>query len=366
LLRRNHHLATCQTVTYLKLLGGGSLAIAYPSLLGMKRAGKTLRLVATASTAAFGRSLGVFDEVLVIRDHHLFWLVIDSLAVILKLFRAQAIVDLEIHSRLSTVFSILTMARNRVGAYTENSFWRRGISTHLLYYNKQSPVFGFYDQVTASFGAAVPPFQECVDTFTASIAATGTGGTSTGTSIAIAPACSELSRERMLHAAQWIPVLQQTLGRPQYSVARIHVLGGPGDRPALEPLVAMLQKEFPQIEFILEAGRHSLQESIALLSRVNHVIAIDSALLHFARLLGKPATSYWGPTNPATLLRPRQVTLDVIHYHRIACSPCIHVANEAPCHGHNICMQFAVDPNCGLSENPIWLAQDSSGRGGTA
>src|SRR5947207_15161327 len=70
LLRRNHDLSRCSTVTIVKLLGGGSLVIAYPMLLALRRkpAIRTLRLIATPSTAPFAEALGVFDEIVTVRD----------------------------------------------------------------------------------------------------------------------------------------------------------------------------------------------------------------------------------------------------------------------------------------------------------
>src|SRR6476661_692240 len=47
ILRRNHELKSCSSVTLLKLMGGGSLVVAYPALLALKRAPgvRELRLV---------------------------------------------------------------------------------------------------------------------------------------------------------------------------------------------------------------------------------------------------------------------------------------------------------------------------------
>ena len=127
LLRRDHDLRKCKTVTILKLLGGGSLAIAYPSILALKRSGQITRLQAVTSsrTRSFAELLGVFDEVIVIRDESIATLLTDSIRTLWRLFRCEAIVDLEVHSRLTTVFCLLSCARNRIGFYTLNSFWRR-------------------------------------------------------------------------------------------------------------------------------------------------------------------------------------------------------------------------------------------------
>lgn len=359
LLRRNHDLTGCRDVTYLKLLGGGSIVIAYPSLLALKHSGRKLRMIATDKTAGFARSLGIFDEVLIVRDQHLASLILDVLRVVVRLWRTDAIVDLEIHSRLSTVLSLLTLARNRIGAYTENSFWRRGLSTHLLFYNKAAGVYLFYDQITQLFGAQLPDASAYVAAFRQHLAAQNIRRTDVQPDdIAVAPCCSELGRERMFRPQDWPTALQTELSA---GPVRVHFLGGPEDRAPIEHIIALTRQRFPSALLVNHAGTLNLLESFSLVQQVRRLYCIDSALLHVARLLGTPTTSYWGPTDPATRLRPSPGSQDIACYGRIACSPCVHIANVPPCRGCNICMQFALDPNCGLDRNPIWLAQQLRG-----
>jgi ADP-heptose:LPS heptosyltransferase len=365
-LGRDHHLERCREVTFLKLLGGGSLVLAYPALLALRRTGRIdkIRLIGTPATAAFGRLLGIFDEVLVIRDQRLALLAVDAVKVIFHLLRTDAIVDLEIHSRLSTILSLLTLARNRIGAYTEDSFWRRGLSTHLLYYNKSAPVYGFYDQVAELFEAPLPIFDSAIAEFRALVVKTVVQPlpiAAHATDLALAPCCSELGRERMLRDEEWIPVLQRALDA-RTELPAIHLLGGPGDRPFLERLRGTLSAAFPHLVFHNHAGALTLEQSALLLQQIGCLLAIDSALLHLARLQGVPTISYWGPTDPATRLKPSSVALDVLHYHRIACSPCVHIASEPPCFGNNLCMRLAVNPQAPLPQNPIWLAEPRPNR----
>ena len=363
LLQRNHDLTQCTEVTYLKLLGGGSLVIAYPSLLAMRANPriKKLRLVASPSTAPFGRALGVFDEILIIRDDCPLHLAEDSLSVIQKLYRTDAIVDLEIHSRLSVIFCLLTMARNRIGAYTEDSFWRRGLATHLLFCNKSAGVYLFYDQVAGLFGAQMPAFEKCIETFRTRMNGQAVNSPVDGGDVAVAPCCSDLGRERMMRDEEWVTVLENVMR--EQSPRHVHLLGGKGDAARLEALGELLHKAYPATEFVNHAGKLSLEESAALLGKLKHLVCIDSALLHLARLQGVATTSFWGPTDPATRLRPRTVGLDVVRYERIACSPCVHISNVAPCRGNNLCMRFAVNPACGLDRNPTWLAEPLPGNG---
>ncbi len=160
ILRRNHALDDVTDITIVKMLGGGSLVIAYPSLVALKERlpSLKLRLVTTPSIKPFAELLGIFDEILIVRDDSLPGMALDSVRVIARLWRAHVLVDFEIHSRFSSVFSLLTAAVNRIGIYTDLSFWRRSIYTHLIFYNKYSPVHGLYDQVVRLFGVSQSDF----------------------------------------------------------------------------------------------------------------------------------------------------------------------------------------------------------------
>jgi ADP-heptose:LPS heptosyltransferase len=365
ILRRDHDLRNCSEVTFVKLLGGGSLVIAYPAILALRQNPriKKLQMLATPKTAPFGEVLGLFDEIIVISDKSLMSLAAGSLRAIWRLWRTDAVVDLEIHSRLSTVLCLMTMARNRIGAYTATSFWRRSLATHLVFFNQCGPVYVLYNQVARLFGRSPMSLGDCVEHFkkqevgqVVALSHVDAGD------MALAPLCSELSPERMLGAEEWEIVLEREFGAALPK--RVHMLGGAGGQKKLEELQARLALKMPGIEWVSHGGRLSLAETVALLRKVRRLYCIDSALLHLARLAGAETVSYWGPTNPAVLLAPLAAARDRVHYGGIACSPCVHLANEAPCHGKNICMRFAAGLGEGLETEPIWLAQVPKGRGG--
>ena len=53
------------------------------------------------------------------------------------------------------------------------------------------------------------------------------------------------------------------------------------------------------------AGQLGIAQSAGVLARAERFFGIDSLLLHLARALGVPATSIWGPSDPATLAPAR-------------------------------------------------------------
>ncbi len=358
IVRRDHNLALCSSLTFIKMMGGGSLVIAYPALLSAKNSPqiKQLRLITTSAVKPFAEILGVFDEIIVIRDDSAVTLVGDALTAIRKVFCCDAIVDLEVHSRLTTVFSVITCAVNRVGFYTGISFWRQKLATHLLFCNISNGIYYFYDQIAELFGALPPDMGICVSAFRKQLGVAPRTPDAGSLRIALAPCCSELGRERMLQHSEWVEVFRRRFSRenPGRKI-EIRLLGGRGDQTALDQLSDVIRMAFPGVVTLNLAGKTSLAESVHGLAEVDELICIDSALLHFARLLGVPTISFWGPTDPASRLRESEVNRDEVHYHKLPCSPCVHVAQEPPCRGDNVCMRFAVDPDRPLETNPSWM-----------
>jgi ADP-heptose:LPS heptosyltransferase len=358
IMRRDHELVHCSSITIIKMLGGGSLVVAYPALLALKQSGQArrLRLVASPAVRPFGEMLGVFDEIVTIRDQSLAALVFDSLRAIRRLFGCEAIIDMEIHSRLTTVFALLTCARNRVGFYSGMSFWRRNLSTHLLFCNISNGIYDFYDQLAALFGAEVPDFETCSSTFRSHLKLPASRPPAS-MKLGVAPCCSGLSNERTLHSAEWVRIFQRAVASGDIATpCEVSLFGAPSDRATLDELGRLLSAALPGLETVNHAGK-KLPESVALLDSLDRVYCIDSALLHFARLIGKPTVSFWGPTDPRVLLRPSAIAPETVHYAKLTCSPCVHVANRPPCQGNNLCMRLAANPQSPENRNPIWNIQ---------
>jgi len=357
LLRRDHDLSKCREIAILKLLGGGSLVIAYPALLALRRLPgiEKLTLITTPAIAPFGALLGIFDETVIVRDDRgLPTLAADSARAFRKLFRHDALIDLEIHSRLTTVFALLTVARNRIGFFTSISFWRRHLNTHLLFCNITNGIYDFYDQLAALFGTEPVDAEECEREFRSRLGAYELEGRLFR--LAIAPACSGLSRERMLRREEWVEIVARRIAQRWPVMAELHLLGAPADRAELEQMTTLLEERFQGRAVVRNhAGKTSLQESVRIIAAMDEVLCIDSALLHFSRLLGRPTVSFWGPTDPRTLMRPSSRGLDEVHYVKIPCSPCVHMSHQPPCKGQNICMRLAVDPAAPVSRNQPWV-----------
>lgn len=341
ILRRDHRLTIGREVIWMKLLGGGSLLLAMPMLLGFRRAHPTVKmvLITTPGVRPFAELLGVFDEYRIIDVSGGAAVALSAAKVLVQTLRADCIVDLEVHSRLTTVFTTLTLARNRVSFWLEDLFWRRGLASHLVFFNRSSGSYHFYDRIADLFGFAIAGRIECRDALMQ--ACNVDPAVRARDQVSVGFACSDLGQERMLTPAQWTQVFRDNL-RSDHGTFLF--LGGPADRPRGEEIIAELRREFPTLTLLNRCGELSLRQSVGVLFESREFWGIDSSLLHQARIAGLRCLSYWGPTDPATRLRSTWQVEEKVVYRKIACSPCVHTSEEPPCHGDNRCIQGLFDP----------------------
>jgi ADP-heptose:LPS heptosyltransferase len=304
----------------------------------------------------------VFDEIILLEVDNLPALVWSSLRVLKRLFGYDTIIDLEIHSRLSVIFMLLTCARNRIGFYTDISYWRCHLNTHLLYYNPAGGVYYFYDQIVRLFSVQALSLPDSRKVFRQNLGlAVEPAGTREAEPyrLGIGSCCSELGNVRKLTPAQWGEVLSQALMGQSAQALEIVLLGGKADAEFCQSVVTVLesalQKRFPGLSVKNQAGRLSMRDSILTISTCARFLCIDSGLLHLSRLLGIPTESYWGATSPELMLREIDPHIDQIHYARLPCSPCIHVTSTPPCGGNNVCMQRLTASGQSVESNPGWV-----------
>lgn len=357
LLKRDHSPKPRRNIYFLKMLGAGSLVQAFPSLLGLRKAypGLPLILVTTPAVAPFAEALGLFDRILVIDDRSWTRLLASSVKVWLGCLGSDTVVDLEVYSMLTTVFSLFTLARNRIGFYLHNVFWRLHLSTHLVFFNRFSGGYHFYDQIAELLGAAPAPAEECRRQLEKGLPPAPKPAQSPARRIGIGHSCSDLARERMLTPAQWRSVSEERHARS--TPVEFHFFGTSSDRADADEIIRALAEAGPLSRCVNHCGENSLKETISLIASLDEYWGIDSALLHVARVLGIPCLSFWGPTDPAGYLRPFAGLKETVLYKKISCSPCVHIAETPPCRGNNLCIQRLFKEGAPLPENPTWVVK---------
>lgn len=101
-----------------------------------------------------------------------------------------------------------------------------------------------------------------------------------------------------------------------------------------------LQKTFPQ-DCIVVAGQLTLAQELALLAKLDKMIAVDSSNMHLAALLGIPTITIWGGTHPDVGFAPfgnhEEIKIQ-IPTEILSCRPCS-VYGKDTCHrGDFACM----------------------------
>ncbi|HTT48979.1 MAG TPA: glycosyltransferase family 9 protein [Pseudolabrys sp.] len=356
LLRRDHAPAARGDITVIKVLGGGSLVMALPALLGIRREYPAfkMRLLTTAMVKPFAETLGVFDEILVLDDGSIVSLAASALRSLRRCYGSDTVIDLEIYSYLSTVLSIFTFARNRFGFFFEETGSRQKLHTHRIFFNPGSPLYRHYDHIATMLEAPIVPTQACSEHVFATLGIVARTVKPSGGRIAIGCGCSELSEERKLSPAQWSRHVFAAAADKDRDVV---FLGGASDKREAEKVIAAVRA-------LGSGGWHgtlsnlsgtlSLQDSLRTLAACDEFWGIESSLLHYARLFGLRITAFFGPTHPMRL-RPMPWLAETVHYRKTLCSPCIHLVSMPPCHGDNRCMKWLFEPREESRDDEGWL-----------
>jgi ADP-heptose:LPS heptosyltransferase len=348
ILRRDRSPELRGQLVVVKILGGGSLLIALPALLGLRERypDRRFTLLCSPQVRKFAELTGVFDDYATIETGGLIPFAVSCFKALKSIFRADAVINFEIHSRLTGVFCLLSGARNRIGLWMNWNRWQSALITHALFYNDSGPIYAAYNQAAAILGAAVPGMTQAAARFRAFNGLPdrdpAAGGDPAAPVVALAPYCSDLAPEREFADDAWVKLIAGRYPAAKGPAAKGEVLlfGGPADTARAERTAATLSAGLPGWTVRNLAGRSSLAQSMARLATADELLTIDSGLNHIARLLRVPTVSYWGPTDPHRRLAPfDDGAPETVIYRPVFCSPCVHLMDVAPCGGDNICMR---------------------------
>ena len=111
----------------------------------------------------------------------------------------------------------------------------------------------------------------------------------------------------------------------------VYLFGGRG--PEAETLASWQEERVTSL-----AGKYPLEEEIALMSRLDVMVSMDSANQHLAALAGTKVVSVWGSTTPACGFLGFGQTADNAVCLNLPCQPCT-IAGSPECpKGHMDCL----------------------------
>lgn len=338
LLRRDHTLRKDPNyIIVIKMLGLGSLLLASDALVSLKKRypNAKLILICGKGVAPGIKPIKLFDEVWATDDKNFLILAKTSLQILSKTWRLKNrwVVDFEVYSKLTTIYSLWTFALNRFGYQLEKVHFRNFLNTHNTYFNQFSLVQDNYKNLVRIMG--VEDFSE----FTIPIEnGKGREFEADKKYIAINNTCSDLSYMRKMPLDILQQVCELIIEKTPYHIA---LTGAPSDQQENEDFLnGYLGNHKQRVENI--AGKLSIAEYYAFLhNEAVMMLTVDSAPLYIALKTGLPTVSVWGPTDPG-----HRFTSDMwdsqrlkVHYLAVHCSPCLHHTKVLPCGGNNFCMK---------------------------
>jgi ADP-heptose:LPS heptosyltransferase len=343
-----------KTIVVCKFLGMGSIIQSTPLLQSLRRSYPDAKIlyVTSAANRALLRQVEAVNEVLPVDDSSLVRLATSSWRLLRRLWKSKAdlYIDLETYSYYSTAIATMSCARNRLGFFRVERNIRMGVYTHMMFFNARAPIAQSYLQMARLIGCreiveTLYPFRvEEDDLASMRRKLERQVGEGIEPYIVINPNASDLRIERRWPAERFIELVR-SLSR-KHPELRMFLIGSAGEAAYVGEIYRRLELEHEE-QVINTAGRLSLGELFALISRSRLVITNDTGPMHISFSLGRPTVCLFGPASP-TQYGDNPNAFGV--YQNLYCSPCVHDFLVPPCGGDNQCMrQITVEEVLALS-----------------
>jgi ADP-heptose:LPS heptosyltransferase len=345
-LRRDHSFTfeNVKVIVVAKLIGMGSILHSVPLLKALKRRYPNAKLVFVTmrSNRELLSRLSCVDEILVLDDRNVWVMAGTTLRTIAALIglKADLYFDLEVYSGFASLLALWAATRNRLGFYRHSAAFKKGIYTHLVYFNTRMPVRQLYLQLGRIAGVPAGESEitgpiEIHDRERSAVfrlLAETPGWQPEQPYIVVNPNASDLLLERRWPNESVLEAINRLVSLGNQVV----LIGAPNEAGFVQSLFDKLAPEV-QLCVVNTAGRLSLGELLALLQGAACVLTNDTGPMHMAIALNRPTACLFGPANPEHY--GQDLPFVDIFYAQVFCSPCLYEADEPPCNGNNICMQ---------------------------
>lgn len=345
ILRRDHTIPhNPKVIAVAKIVGLGS--IVYTGILcrSLKEKFPESRLVYITSYGSLEliKRMNYIDDVLLINDKNITTLIGSSLSLVIRLWCCRPILyfDMEVYSSWAALIATLSLALNRYGFYRMSSNFKKGMHTHMVFFNTKRHISQVYGQLALSVGSKanrnlaglLNTFNEDRELCSQILSEIGVTNLPI---ILVNVNSSDLLIERRWPAEKWIDYLEQiVLQLPNYNFL---LTGTPGEVGYVSTLYIKLSQKKTREKVFNVTGKFPLGPFLTLIEKCDLMVTNDSGPLHFAVALNKPTVSLWGPGAPEHYA-PVTGTHKII-YEPVYCSPCLYHADVPPCEGNNVCME---------------------------
>lgn len=339
LLRIDHSLdKDFKVIAVCKYKGMGSIIQSTPLLKTLRTQYPGSKIIYISSKENFQilQQIPEINEIVCIDDTTAFRLFRSFFPFVMKLRfrRIEVLIDLEVYSNFSTLITIFSMARNRMGFYLNSMHYRLGNYTHMMYYNTRNSISDTYLQFARLLNCRhIQSDLIRLDSKTTEfrISQDSSFDLLREKYIVINPNASDLRIERRWSDRNFSKLISRI--RTQYRAYKIVFVGSGAEAPYVE---AILQTSGVKENIYSLAGKTDIPGLIAVIKNAHLFITNDSGPMHIAFSTQTTTIALFGPCSP------NQYTFNpncYVVYENLYCSPCVHEFVSPPCRGDNRCMK---------------------------
>ena len=334
----------------------GSLVLAQPMFADLRRRypDASLHILMFAKNREVLDLLGVMprENVITIRDKSLSGFAADTLRAILTMRRIgfDVVIDCELFSRVSAIFSYLSGARIHVGfqPHTQEGLYRGSFINRPVLYNPYRHLSQQFLAMVAAIGSEGRPLAKAAAYEVSAPPLLQFDDGEVGRITAQLHDDFPILKDKklvlvypdggILPIRAWPPAsykqLCDALLREGYAVA---LIGLPDARPLAQEIVAHCKHPMC---IDLTGYTKSVRHLLAIFQRASLLVTNDGGPGQFAALTPLPTLVFFGPETPA-LYSPLAPNIHCL-YTALSCSPCLTAYNHrnSPCDGNNQCLQL--------------------------
>lgn len=327
-----------KTIAVCKFVGMGSIVQSTPLLKTLRKNYPNAKIifVTNQTNVSLFHFIDEVDDVFSVSDKGILLLIRSSIGLLFKLWknRPDVYIDLEIYSNYSSVITTMSLARNRMGFFKDDKSYRKGMYTHMIFFNIKSPVSQTYLQFAR--------LHECKEIITeVALNASKIDSTLITTIntklnipllekyILVNPNASDLRLERRWPSENVIQLIK--ILEVEYPDFKIILIGDKNEVSYVNSIAKQLGANV-----IDSSGKLTLNELIALIAKTTLLITNDTGPMHLAFGLKVKMVSLFGPCSPQQY---GGMGNTIAIYKNVYCSPCVHDFLIPPCKGDNQCMK---------------------------
>ncbi|MCE9539309.1 MAG: glycosyltransferase family 9 protein [Bacteroidetes bacterium] len=340
LLRIDHSLnKPIKTIAVCKFVGLGSIIQATPLLQTLRKnyPDASIIFISNESNRALLNHITEIDTVFTISDKGISALLKTTASLLFKLWKQKpdVYIDLEIYSNYSSVIATMSLSKNRIGFFKNDKTYRKGIYTHMLYFNVKSPISQTYLQFARLLGcknivSELSINTKNIDDNTSRIIDQKLN-TTLQKYIVVNPNASDLRLERRWDLENFATLIHKMCVEfPEYKI----ILIGAGNETEY---VGRLSSQLKAKKNVLDSsGKLSIKELLILTTNASLMITNDTGPMHIAFALKVKTVALFGPCSPQQY---GGIENTITIYKNTYCSPCVHEFITPPCKGDNQCMK---------------------------